>query len=170
MLKDLTDAKIRLLSKRKDEQGSSVYKQLNKKDYVDYSKYQNFNELHNEEMLMLNSVEQDDKDMQVNSKAKKAKKNFREQSQPRKTANQFDLQHQQIKKIAEQQLNLKSNKFENQFLNNAKCGMNELINSRGDVNDSQNFEILTKYLIYRQEVIAQSIGGQNIYQVTITKK
>ena len=154
MLKDLSDAKSRLLSKRKDEQGSPVYKPLNKKDYVDYSRYQNFNELHNEEMLMLNSVEQDDKEMQVNTKAKKVKKNFREQQPPRKTTNQFDLQHQQIKKIAEQQLNMKSNKFETQYLNNAKCGMKELVNNGGDLTDSQNFEILTKYLIYRQEVIA----------------
>jgi len=27
----------------------------------------------------------------------------------------------------------------------------------------QNFEITTKYLVYRQEVIAQSLGGQNVY-------
>lgn len=35
---------------------------------------------------------------------------------------------------------------------------------------NQNFEITTKYLLYRQEAIAQSIGGLNIYQITITKR
>ena len=31
-------------------------------------------------------------------------------------------------------------------------------------------EIHTKYLYYKQEIVSQSVGGLNIYQITLTKR
>ena len=41
--------------------------------------------------------------------------------------------------------------------------------SRNQMRD-QNFEIINKFIHYRQEVIGQSICGLNIYQMTLTKR
>jgi hypothetical protein len=34
--------------------------------------------------------------------------------------------------------------------------------------DNKNFEIINDSIIFRQEVIGQSIGGLNLYQLTFT--
>ena len=38
------------------------------------------------------------------------------------------------------------------------------------IKEAKNFEVLNSYLHYRQEILAQSMGGLNIYQITMTKR
>ena len=41
--------------------------------------------------------------------------------------------------------------------------LKEMFEKEKQSSEQNNFEITTKYLLYKQEVIAQSIGGLNIY-------
>jgi hypothetical protein len=75
-------------------------------------------------------------------------------------------------------MNFKSSKFETEFVKEGAGGnknLKELFHEAAQkelptVQEQNNFEITNDYLQYRQEVIAQSMGGLNIYQLTLTKR
>ena len=46
----------------------------------------------------------------------------------------------------------------------------EAQNKNGGRNNGLSFEITNSKIQYRQEIIGQSIGGLNIYQITLTKR
>ena len=69
-------------------------------------------------------------------------------------------------------MTFKTNKFEVNFIKDQNQGGGKLKdhfwNAGNDDDETRNFEITNRKIHYRQEVIAQSMGGLNIYQVTIT--
>mmetsp|Transcript_5071 Transcript_5071/g.7669 ORF Transcript_5071/g.7669 Transcript_5071/m.7669 type:complete len:89 (+) Transcript_5071:2658-2924(+) len=72
-------------------------------------------------------------------------------------------------------MNSKTNQFENQMMKENTGAFKDLFKAKRNGQSSvlsspDNFEITTQYLYYRQEILAQSIGGLNIYQVTLTKR
>ena len=79
-----------------------------------------------------------------------------------KRKSQIEIQQRDIKKNGEALQNMKKNHFEKKF--------NEILPEDGATTaaNDQNFEIIVDNLIYRQEVIGQSIGGLNIYQLSFT--
>jgi len=64
--------------------------------------------------------------------------------------------------LAEIQLENKTTQFEKQVKNNDNI-QKYFEEDQPQDKDESNYEIRNKYLLYRQEVIAQSIGGLNIY-------
>ena len=89
---------------------------------------------------------------------------------------QYEIQHLNIKREA---VELKQvNQFERKFFegqNDDNRDMSQFKNNQKNLEKrnkfrDQNFDIHLKTLLYRQEVIGQSICGLNIYQLTLTKK
>ena len=68
-------------------------------------------------------------------------------------------------------MNFKTSKFEQEFIRDQAKGnnnlkdlfWNEAAKNELPLSQQHNFEITNDYLQYRQEVIAQSMGGLNIF-------
>ena len=104
-----------------------------------------------------------------------------EQDRQAQRLNHYELQHLSIKRQGMELMKI-NNQFEQNFYQNLnELGTNVLRQefsfdktkaTKGQSYTARdlNFEIVNKFLHYRQEVVGQSMCGLNLYQLTITKR
>jgi len=104
-----------------------------------------------------------------------------EQEKQTQKLNHFELQHLSIRRQGVE-LMKNNNQFEQKFYQNQnELGSSQLrkafsINRTKPQSNSNcsshdlNFEIINKFIHFRQEVVGQSMCGLNLYQLTLTKR